>query len=374
MVFWVITSVAIFWHSGFVLKYLSAWRSLFFEKIPEHLSTENFYSILIAARNEEGKIKQCIEDLLVQSFPADRFEVIVIDDFSEDATAEMVKSIGDKRLRLLQRTADDGFLPNKKGAISYGIQESRGNWILATDADCRRSVDWLNAVDRVISYYNPDMVVGPVVLTENSLFGKLQQLEFASVHGVSAAAISLKQPNTCHGSNIGYRKERFFELNGFEGNEHFASGDDEFMMHKIHLNQPGSVRFVPLADALVFTDSSKTIRDFYHQRKRWVSKSRSYVMPGVTRELVFIYLYNLWLFCSIVLSVFGIMSILQPVLLFSIKLIMEYLFMKRACSFFGISERLRLLLFVQIFHVIYILVMGVTAQFGGYTWKGRKLK
>jgi len=218
------------------------------------------------------------------------------------------------------------------------------------------------------------MVVGPVVLTENSLFGKLQQLEFASVHGVSAAAISLKQPNTCHGSNIGYRKERFFELNGFEGNEHFASGDDEFMMHKIHLNQPGSVRFVPLADALVFTDSSKTIRDFYHQRKRWVSKSRSYVMPGVTRELVFIYLYNLWLFCSIVLSVFGIMSILQPVLLFSIKLIMEYLFMKRACSFFGISERLRLLLFVQIFHVIYILVMGVTAQFGGYTWKGRKLK
>jgi cellulose synthase/poly-beta-1,6-N-acetylglucosamine synthase-like glycosyltransferase len=374
MVFWVLSSIAILWHSGFVLKYLRAWRSLFAEKIPENVSTQNFYSILIAARNEERNIKRCIEDLLIQDFPDHRFEVIVIDDFSEDATVELVNSIRDKRLRLLQRTKADGFLPNKKGAISYGIQESKGNWILATDADCRRSTGWLKAVDRVISRYNPDMVVGPVVLEENSLFGKLQQLEFASVHGVSAAAIALKQPNTCHGSNIGYRKQRFFELNGFQGNEHFASGDDEFMMHKIHLNQPGSVRFVPLVEALVYTEPSQTLRGFYHQRKRWISKSRSYVMPGVTRELVFVYLYNLWLFCSIVLAVFGLISFLQPVLLLTIKLIMEYLFMKKVSTFFGISERIRLLPFIQIFHIVYIVVMGITAQFGGYTWKGRKLK
>lgn len=374
MVFWVLSSIAAIWHTGFVLKYLRAWNRLFADRIPRDLSTDNFYSILVAARNEEQTIKLCIEDLLVQDFPEDRFEVIVIDDFSEDATVEAVKSIRNNRIRLLQRSANDGFLPNKKGAISYGIQESKGNWILATDADCRRSKDWLAAIDRVISHYKPDMVVGPVVLSESGLFGKMQQLEFASVHGVSAAAIALKQPNTCHGSNIGYRKERFFELNGFQGNEHFASGDDEFMMHKIHLNKPGSVQFIPLVEAIVHTESAKTIKDFYFQRKRWVSKSRSYVMPGVTRELIFVYSYNLWLFCSIVLSAFGVISLLQPLLLFAVKLIMEYRFMKKSCSFFGISDRIRLLLFIQIFHVIYILVMGITAQFGGYTWKGRNLK
>ena len=53
------------------------------------------------------------------------------------------------------------------------------------------------------------MVVGPVVLTDNNLFEKFQQLEFASVNGVSAAALALKKPNTCSGANIGYRKERF---------------------------------------------------------------------------------------------------------------------------------------------------------------------
>lgn len=374
MVFWVISSIAAIWHTGFVLKYLRAWKRLFADRIPRDLSTDNFYSILVAARNEEHTIKQCIEDLLVQDFPEDRFEVIVIDDFSEDATVEAVKSIRNKRIRLLQRSANDGFLPNKKGAISYGVQESKGNWILATDADCRRSKDWLAAIDRVISHYKPDMVVGPVVLSESGLFGRMQQLEFASVHGVSAAAIALKQPNTCHGSNIGYRKERFFELNGFQGNEHFASGDDEFMMHKIHLNKPGSVQFIPLVEAIVHTESARTIKDFYLQRKRWVSKSRSYVMPGVTRELIFVYSYNLWLFCSIILSAFGVISLLHPLLLFTVKLIMEYRFMKKSCSFFGISDRIRLLLFIQIFHVIYILVMGITAQFGGYTWKGRNLK
>ncbi len=245
---------------------------------------------------------------------------------------------------------------------------------MATDADCRRSNGWLRALDRVIGYSKPDMVVGPVVLTDNNLFEKFQQLEFASVNGVSAAALALKKPNTCSGSNIGYRKERFYELGGFEGNEHFASGDDEFMMHKTHISKPGSVRFVSLRESLVHAQAAKTLREFYYQRKRWVSKSRTYEMPGVTQELVLVYLFNFWLFCTLIFSLFGIISFLQPLMLFIIKLIMEYLFMKKVSSFYGISERLKLILFVQMFHVIYILVMGIAAQFGGYTWKGRNLK
>ena len=155
MFYWALSSLAAVWYCLFVLKYLKGWELLFIDSIPENVSSNNYYSILIAARNEEENIRSCIDDLLAQNFPEDRFEIIVIDDFSEDATAEIVKSIRDKRLHLLQRTINDGFLPNKKGAISYGIQESRGNWILATDADCRRSNGWLRALDCVIGYSNP---------------------------------------------------------------------------------------------------------------------------------------------------------------------------------------------------------------------------
>ncbi len=92
MFYWALSSLAAVWYCLFVLKYLKGWELLFIDSIPEKVSTKNYYSILIAARNEEENIRSCIDDLLAQNFPEDRFEIIVIDDFSEDATAEIVKS------------------------------------------------------------------------------------------------------------------------------------------------------------------------------------------------------------------------------------------------------------------------------------------
>ena len=64
-----------------------------FESTQIHTELTRF-SVVIPARNEAANIKACIDSILAQDYPKDQFEIIVIDDFSEDDTAFIVKSMG----------------------------------------------------------------------------------------------------------------------------------------------------------------------------------------------------------------------------------------------------------------------------------------
>ena len=94
-----------------------------------------FLSIVVPARNEERQIETCVRSLLTQRYP--QFEVVVVDDRSQDRTGEILRRIAgeDSRLRVVQ----GGPLPEgwvgKPWALSQGMQHSRGAWLLFTDAD-----------------------------------------------------------------------------------------------------------------------------------------------------------------------------------------------------------------------------------------------
>lgn len=94
-----------------------------------------FLSIVIPARNEERQIEQCVSSLLAQRYP--NFEVIVVDDRSEDRTAQILESIAanDGRLRVVHgEPLPDGWV-GKPWAIAQGARAARGAWLLFTDAD-----------------------------------------------------------------------------------------------------------------------------------------------------------------------------------------------------------------------------------------------
>lgn len=92
-------------------------------------------SVIIPARNEEENIPPCLEAVLAQDYR--RFEVIVVDDRSEDRTAEAVQRFveRDDRVRLLRgKTLPEGWA-GKCHAIDQGVRAARGEWLLMLDTD-----------------------------------------------------------------------------------------------------------------------------------------------------------------------------------------------------------------------------------------------
>lgn len=94
-----------------------------------------FLSIIVPARNEERQIETCVRSLLGQRYPD--FEVIVVDDRSTDATAEILERLASKnsRLRVVHGEPLPGGWVGKPWALAQGAHAARGSWLLFTDAD-----------------------------------------------------------------------------------------------------------------------------------------------------------------------------------------------------------------------------------------------
>lgn len=338
------------------------------------------FSVIIPARNEAENIVGTLENLAAQNYPADAFEIIVVDDHSTDDTASLIESFAHRRqdpaVRLI-RMADfhsDHTGAFKKQAIAEGIRQSRFEWIVTTDADCLRGPEWLKTIDFFIRENDPVMICGPVRLEDNkSLFQRMQALEFAGLVGTAGAALEGGFPMTCNGANLAYRRQAFYEAGGFSQVEHLNSGDDEMLMMKMHAKWPGRVRFLKNRYAMVTTPAQPTLRDFLQQRKRWVSKSRSHGVMH-TLLLAFIYLFHALITVGLVGGIFS-PPVLQAVLIaIVLKALADWPFLASVCKFLG-KPKLALVyplaLLPQIFYVFFI---GIYGNLGAYNWKGRRLR
>jgi cellulose synthase/poly-beta-1,6-N-acetylglucosamine synthase-like glycosyltransferase len=172
----------------------------------------------------------------------------------------------------------------------------------------------------------------------------------------------------CNGANLLYKKEAFKAVDGFHGNDHLASGDDEFLMHKIALT--GSITFIKNRDATVYTKPELTWESLLSQRIRWASKHKHYKNIITKMALLIIFLSNMGLLISILMFAFTFNSIYIIPLV--IKYISDAIFLQSVYSFF--KEKLpyfTLLLFIPMYP-IYMLIVAYKANIGGkYQWKGR---
>lgn len=94
-----------------------------------------FLSVVVPARNEERSIERCIRSLLAQTL--DDYEVIAVDDRSDDRTGAILDRLAheDPRLRIVPgEPLPDGWV-GKPWALAQGVRAARGNWLLFTDAD-----------------------------------------------------------------------------------------------------------------------------------------------------------------------------------------------------------------------------------------------
>lgn len=338
------------------------------------------FSIIIPARNEEESIGTCLSSLFSQDYPAHLFEVIVIDDHSTDGTAGMVSRLQHTypNLKLIRLSeALDGKLLNayKKKAIETAIPQTSGEWILTTDADCEAGPGWLRAYDAYIREHQPALVAGPVKFSNcGTLVSVFQCLDFLSLQGVTAAAVSAQRHSMCNGANLAYRKDAFMEVEGFRGIDKVASGDDMLLMHKIKKRFPGRLGYLFSPEAIVSTAPMPDWISFFNQRIRWASKAEKYDDKSIIAVLVLVYFYNLSLLGVGIAGIFDSYLLLLFAISLVVKTATELLFMYPVAAFYGEKKLVWWFPFMQPLHIVYMVVAGWLGKFGSYRWKGRKVK
>ena len=329
-------------------------------------------SVIVPARNEEENIGQLLQALQNQTYPKELFEVIVVDDHSTDKTANIVQQFSAVKIIQLK---DDGINSYKKKAIETGIAAATGELIVTTDADCLPSKDWLKLIVAYKEEKQSVFIAAPVKIdSSSSLVQMFQAMDFMVLQGITGAAVYKKKMSMCNGANLAYERKAFYEVNGFAGIDHIASGDDMLLMHKIWKQYPDRVHYLKSKDAIVSTEPMKTWKDFFNQRIRWASKATNFADKRIFAVLLLVYLINLSFLLLLVAGCWFPHYWIYLIGLWIAKTIIEFPLFISLCNFFNKQWAIKLFFFFQPLHVFYTIISGLFGQFGKYEWKGRKVK
>ncbi len=332
-------------------------------------------TVLIAARNEEEKIALTINDILAQDFPKHLMEVIIVDDHSTDRTAEIIRSYAPQGIKLLQLNEDKPLNSYKKKAIAEAINQSTGELMVATDADCRMGPKWLSSIVNYYETRNPVMISSPVTyFEEKSLFENLQTLEFGYLVAMGASFIGNNKASTCNGANFAYRKDVFYEVGGFKGIDELASGDDELLLQKVAEKYADKIAFLKLSEAIVYTHAKANLKEFLNQRRRWASKSTKYKDKKIVALAVGIWLFNVLILVNAILSFFDVRFFYLFLAQYGLKFIFEAIFLLPVTAFFKRRNLIWLLFLLSPIHIVYFVYVGLIGNTKKYVWKGRTVR
>jgi cellulose synthase/poly-beta-1,6-N-acetylglucosamine synthase-like glycosyltransferase len=357
-------------YSILILYYWQSWKAIPDFKISLPV-TNITISVIIPARNEENNIGQLLEALQRQIYPAALTEIIVVDDHSTDQTPNIVRQFLD--VKLIQVT-EENINSYKKKAIETGIAAATGEFIVTTDADCIPPKEWLQTIVAFKKEKGSVFIAAPVVFDCNSSVVQLfQAMDFMILQGITGASVYKNIHSMCNGANLAYERKAFYEVNGFAGVDHIASGDDMLLMHKIWKQHPDRVHYLKSKDAIVATQPMKTWKAFFNQRIRWASKAKNYDDKRIIAVLLLVYLFNLSFLALGIAGFFCYHYWLYLSGLWIAKTLIELPFFLSVSRFFNKQWAAKLFFFFQPLHILYTIISGLFGQFGKYEWKGRKV-
>lgn len=356
-------------------KFFAGWIGLALRQ-NENIEPCTKVSVVVPARNEEQNIVSCLQGVLLQDYPLSLFEVIVVDDFSEDATAQLVLEFAQNhpefKLKLIRLEGNFG----KKAALQQAYKLATGSLILNTDADCSHPAGWIKAMSQCFEQQNPVFISGPVLLkSDGNLWGVFQELEFLSLIASGAGAIGAGVPIMCNGANLGFSSVALRQLNDDAMKSATASGDDVFLMLAMK-QQFGAQRitFLKNREAICETNASATLRDYINQRMRWVSKSSAYRDTFLIVTAISVFLINFSIVAATVGAFFVPVLLNLAIWLFAIKVLAD---LPLLWSFSRFAKREKFVIFIPVIEplvVIYTVLAAIAGNLMNVSWKGRKVR
>ncbi len=338
------------------------------KKFPK-LKEENLPSatVIVAARNEEENIRECLVSLDNLIYPKEKLEIIIVDDFSTDATNSIVSEfISDKpKFKLIQPQKQFGEVKGKANALANAIEIATGEIILTTDADCIVSPTWAKTL---ASYYYDEsvaMVCGFTHQTNATAFEGMQAVDSIFLLSAASGTMNLGHPISCIGNNMSYRKSVYEEIGGYASIPFSVTEDFVLLMAFQNLKKYKII--YPLdPESLVVSKACKDLKTLYRQRKRWG-------VGGLDAHLTgFAVMANGWLAnVGLVLAPFFFSP--QVFVIWWFKIFTDFFFLKNVHRELKIKMKFRDFIAFQIYYVIYVIVLPFVAFFSRKViWKERE--
>lgn len=351
-------------------------------QLPEFSSEEktpkNRFSIIIPFRNEAQHLLKLLASIQKLEYPLTLFEIIFVDDDSEDASANIIQEALVSYPKPLNYTVISNIRVTgspKKDAIATAINIAKYEWVLTTDADCQLPQKWLATYNAFIQENDPKLVAGPVDLKVDTTFLQhYQQLDSWSLQSVTRGSFGLADPLLCNGANLAYKKDAYKAVNGFAGNDHIASGDDIFMLEKMKKAFPKDMYYLKSGDAIVTTRPQESWASVVRQRVRWASKTSQQKNLASKVLGVIIFTSNLLVVAGVALCF--IQKELLPFYISFLagKVLIDTIFLFRSAIFFKKNLHPFYTLLSSVLYPFITLCVVFGSFSGSYRWKGRFYK
>lgn len=331
-------------------------------------------SVLICARNEEAVIETCVRSVFAQDYPGDKFRVLVVNDCSEDRTAQILEKLAAEfpSLKLLHLNSCPKGISPKKHAIARGLEYCDTEFILATDADARHDPQWLRSYASLcneklgaatgLSLFRKDEFRSAWERTWQSM----QTLEALSHNVVIAGAMMNGFVITANGNNMMYRKSLFNSNTALKNN--VVTGDDSDIVYEAQ-RRGYDVLFNAHPASVVRLEPESGIGAVVNQRVRWASHVMKATLPVRILGLsVFLF------YLSTLLLPF--LSFADPAVLYwwgglwLIKAACDFAYMSFTLHKFRIPYNFGHLFLMELVHALFIVLVGLAGTFGRFTWKG----
>ncbi|WP_018478278.1 glycosyltransferase [Pontibacter roseus] len=227
-------------------------------------------SILIAARNEEHNILNCLQAIERLDYPKDRMEVLIGDDSSTDRTRAMVDAfIQDKpHYTCITITGTIGKAKGKPNVLAQLAHRATSDLFLYTDADIQVPRGWVQAMLAGLDNNKVGVVTGLTTVAGDGFFARMQSLDWLYSLGLMQSVSDVGLPVTTMGNNMLLTRQAYEAVGGYE-NIKFSITEDVAIFNQI-LRKGFDYRNIYDRGVLALSAPAATFWQLLEQRKRWM--------------------------------------------------------------------------------------------------------
>ncbi len=322
-------------------------------------------SVIICAKNEYHNLVRFLPKVLEQDYP--QFEVIVVNDASDDDTFYLLRELSDKypHLNVVDIKENLNFFTGKKFPLSLGIKSAKHELLLLADADCvPAGPNWISSMQSAFTGKTEIVLGYGAYQPQPGLLNKLIRFDTLQVAMQYMSLALSGMPYMGVGRNLAYHRSLFYNSGGFVKHYKIISGDDDLFINQVA--KKSNTRVQPDPDAFTYSKPKQTLGSWLRQKRRHLSTGGFYKFRHKLVLGLFSFTQFLFFGLILLLAVYKV----EPILLgamFVIRLATQLFITKKSMRRMNEKGFLLWIPFFELFLLVVNVILGFRGLFSKKT-------
>lgn len=347
-----------------LLRMIAYWHKP--QEAPTPVYAAHHVTIVVPFRNEAEHLPNLLHTLSKQAAETPGAAIVLVDDHSTDDSLAIALAFKNDNVTVLEQSTTHG----KKQGVDLAMQHLATEWVVTLDADIQPCDGWLQRIASWTKSNTNDLLILPLHIGPGrNTIGRLQEVEFASVMGITGGMAMAGQPILCNGGNLCFRKEAYERVRAARTDMHITSGDDVFLLNA--LKPFGKVVWVHDSLARASTAPQPTLQRFTSQRLRWMGKAGFIRDPWLQATAWLSFLVNATFLLGMIALFTGTVSVGIFAAFAFIKITLDGWLIIRVGRWLCIKQLKRFYIVLIFLYPFYATLFPLMSQFVKPSWKGR---